>query len=109
MNIEKAIINTLHESEESFRIIAHMIPDILWTALPDGYEDFHNSKFEEYTGLNEEESKGFGWQQALHPDDLNNTLKTWRKCLEKGEPYEIEYRVKNREGIYKWFLARAIP
>jgi PAS domain S-box-containing protein len=86
-----------------------MIPEIIWTALPDGYEDFHNSTFTEYTGLNSEELKGFGWQKTVHPDDLKIVHKVWDECLKKGMNYEIEYRIRNKEGVYKWFLIRATP
>jgi PAS domain S-box-containing protein len=109
MNLVKNKVNLLKESEIHFRFLANMIPEIIWTALPDGYEDFHNSTFTEYTGLNSEELKGFGWQKTVHPDDLKIVHKVWDECLKKGMNYEIEYRISNKEGAYKWFLIRATP
>lgn len=109
MSLEKKGIDIDSETEEHFRLMANKIPDIIWTALPDGFEDFHNTKFSEYTGLSLEESRGFGWHQCIHPDDLHNLRKVWEDCLKSKKPYEIEYRIKNRKGEYKWFLIRAIP
>ena len=52
---------------------------------------------------------GEGWQSAVHPDDLPEVLEHWRRSLDTGEPYEGEYRIRNAEGRYEWFLSRAIP
>jgi len=109
MNYIKNNVSLLEESEIHFRTLANLIPEIIWTALPDGYEDFHNTTFTEYTGLSAEESKGFGWQMAVHPDDLKIIHKDWNESLKKGMNYEIEYRLRNRDGVYKWFLGRATP
>lgn len=107
--MKKKPLNDLQEGEEHLRFMIEMIPDIAWTALPDGYEDFHNSKFEEFTGLSEEEAKGTGWQKAIHPEDISDTLIQWNEALVKGNPYEMQYRLKSHDGIYKWFFVRAIP
>lgn len=109
MRNHKKVLDISQETEEHFRFFANMIPDIVWTALPDGYEDFHNEKFTRYSGLSVEEAEGFGWRKIVHPDDLVNLHKTWEQSLINGEPYELEYRLKNQKGEYKWFLVRAIP
>jgi PAS domain S-box-containing protein len=96
-------------SQEMFHFLAESIPQIVWTALPDGYEDFHNKKLAEYSGLAIEEVDGDGWQQIIHPDDYEPTLATWRECLRTGEPYQVKYRFKRHDGEYRWFLGRALP
>lgn len=97
------------EFEEGFRFMSNMIPDIVWTALPSGYRDFHNIKFTEYTGLSTENAKGEGWKTMVHPEDLFLTESKWQESLITGNPYENEYRFKKHDGTYRWFLIRAIP
>jgi PAS domain S-box-containing protein len=96
-------------SDEMFYFMAESIPQIVWTALPNGYEDFHNKKLLEYTGLNVEEAEGDGWLQIIHPEDYASTLATWQECLRTGEPYQVKYRFKRYDGEYRWFLGRALP
>lgn len=99
----------LRESEERFRFMTNSIPHIVWTARPDGYEDFHNQRLLEYTGLPVEQAEGHGWRQLVHPDDLPQALTIWQNCLELGEPYRVKYRFKRFDGVYRWFLGRALP
>jgi PAS domain S-box-containing protein len=106
---ERRFRERLHESEEQFRFMAESIPQIVWTALPDGYEDFHNRKFEEYTGVKKEDAEGWGWKQIVHPEDLEKTIAIWHNSLKTGEAYEIEYRYRRYDGEYRWFLGRALP
>jgi len=99
----------LSDTEEHFRFIANLIPDIIWTALPNGHRDFYNNKFTEYTGLDTEEAKGQGWEKMIHSDDLYPTITKWEECLQNGNLYENEYRFKRYDGTYRWFLIRAAP
>src|SRR6185369_12116839 len=59
------------------------------------------------TGLSPEQSSGWGWQVALHPDDLPNLMEKWTKMLASGESDEVEARLRRRDGVYRWFLIRA--
>jgi PAS domain S-box-containing protein len=106
---ERRFREKLHESEEQFRFMAESIPQIVWTSLPDGYEDFHNKKFEDYTGIKVEEAKGWGWKKVIHPDDLEHTIAMWQNSLKTGSSHEIEYRYRRFDGEYRWFLSRALP
>jgi PAS domain S-box-containing protein len=63
----------------------------------------------QYTGMTEEESLGNGWQEACHPDDLEEATKLWHQSLDTGYPYSTEYRCRNRDGEYRWMLVRALP
>jgi PAS domain S-box-containing protein len=97
------------ETETQFAVLAESLPQLVWSARPDGYVDYVNRRWREFTGLAPEQSTGEGWQAALHPGDLPDVLEQWRRSLETGEPYEREYRVRNTAGEYEWFLSRAIP
>lgn len=100
----------LRDSEEYLRLLAETIPQLVWITRPDGYHEFYNRRWYEFTGLSMTESEGSGWSTLLHPDDIDRSWKTWKHSLETGEPYEIEYRFKDRAtGEYRWFLARALP
>ena len=85
------------------------IPALAWCNLPDGPNEFLNKPWHEYTGLSAEESHGWGWQTAFHPDDLPPLMEKWMKMLTSGEPDEIEARLRRHDGVYRWFLIRAEP
>ena len=97
-------------SQEHFKFLADNIPVIVWTARPDGALDYYNQRWYDYTGLNFEQTKDWGWQSVIYPDDLENTNNTWRKSVERGELYEMQFRLKSAEnGQYRWYLGHAIP
>src|SRR5207244_2856159 len=75
----------------------------------DGPNEFLNKRWHEYTGLTPEESNGWGWQTAFHPDDLPPLMERWRELLTSGESGEIEARLRRYDGVYRWFLIRVEP
>lgn len=110
--------------EEEYRLIAEAIPQIVWTARPDGYNDYFNQRWFEYTGISQEatyDPANQGWpdypdelhpsgQSALHPEDYAHYTRRWREALRSGKSYEIEYRFRRAsDGMYRWHLGRAIP
>jgi PAS domain S-box-containing protein len=97
------------ETETQFAVLAESLPQLVWSARPDGHIDYVNRRWCEFTRLSSDQSTGEGWRAALHPDDLPGVLEQWRQSLEAGEPYEREYRIRNADGDYEWFLSRAIP
>jgi PAS domain S-box-containing protein len=101
--------NQLQESRDQFRLLADFMPQIVWTAQPDGMVDYYNRKWYEVTG----DKPGQGdqsWIPVLHPEDVGHCLTTWYHSVETGKPYEIEYRFKEAStGHYRWFLGRALP
>ena len=97
------------QGELSFRTVANAVPAFLWTALGDGSVDFMGDQLYEYGGLSEEQGAGWGWKQAVHPDDLAACMERWLQAIKTGERYEIEYRLRRADGAYRWFLARANP
>lgn len=93
-----------------YRNLADTIPQMVWTADPDGYTDYANRHWFDYTGLDHEHTYGFGWLTALHPDDEALALQLWRHCLQTGDVFETEYRFRRGgDGSYRWHLARALP
>jgi PAS domain S-box-containing protein len=99
----------LVESNMRYSAIVEAMPEILFTALPDGKSDFFNQKFYEYTGLSAEEATGFGWFNVLHSDDAEQTATLWRESVETGKPFETDYRFRSLTGEYRWFRGRAVP
>lgn len=100
----------LKESEETFRVLAETIPNLVWTANPDGYVDYYNQKFLDFVGLSIEEIRGWGWKSFIHPEDLESTVVSWTHAIQTGELYQTEYRFKKAEdGKYYWFIGRALP
>jgi PAS domain S-box-containing protein len=100
----------LRASEAQYHSLADFIPGIVWTARPDGWIDFANQFWLDFTGMTLEETQGTGWTAMVHPDDLERVSQLWTKSLQSGEPIEVEYRIKRvADGVYRWFLARAKP
>ena len=100
----------LVQSERTFRLLADAIPQIVWTARPDGWLDYYNQKWFDYTGMTFAQTQGWGWASVLHPDDLQQSLEAWMHAVKTGEIFEIEYRLKQTsDTIYRWHLSRALP
>jgi len=99
----------LKESENRFRSILDALPQIAWTMSLDGGVDFYNQKWYEYTGLNFEDSKGWGWQQVIHPDDIQYGLASINSIINSMEPGEFEIRQRGRDDVYRWHLVRIKP
>lgn len=97
-------------SERRFRTLTDAIPQLVWATDAGGAHVYFNRRWYEFTGLTEEESRGFGFAEALHPEDRERTLRRWESAWRDGEPYEIEYRFYSRpRDEYRWFLTRAVP
>lgn len=98
------------KDELYFRTLAESLPEIIWTANPDGMDDFFSQKWSDYTGLTQEQSFGAGWVAAIHHDDIDPLMAKWKIALKTGEPYEVEYRFRRgSDGVFRWFLGRANP
>jgi diguanylate cyclase (GGDEF)-like protein/PAS domain S-box-containing protein len=106
---QKGGLNAARERELYFQTMAEAVPEIIWTADPDGMDDFFNQKCFDYTGLPLDQLKGLGWQKIIHPDDLDGCASRWKDALHTGDPYDVEYRLRGKDGTYRWFLGRANP
>ncbi|ESR26749.1 sensor histidine kinase [Lutibaculum baratangense] len=99
----------LRMNEARFRAIADSMPQMLWSTQPDGFHDYFNRRWYEYTGVQPGSTDGVGWNDMFHPDDRDRAWEIWRRSLETGEDYEIEYRLRRQDGAYRWVLGRARP
>ena len=99
----------LRASERNLSLNINAIPTPLASARPDGYADFHNKSFLDYTGLSAEQAQGSGWAVVIHPEDAEGLLEVWRSSLLSGAPLEAETRMRRFDGVYRWFLCRANP
>ncbi|HEY1262100.1 MAG TPA: response regulator [Terriglobales bacterium] len=83
-------------------------PDIIFSSRGDGSRDYLSNRFYEYTGADFGGGEGFGWMSYLHPEDARDVQVRWDQAT-RGEKYEAEYRIRDRDGEYRWFRARAVP
>ncbi|SFG87513.1 PAS domain S-box-containing protein [Duganella sp. CF458] len=109
ITVRKLAERTVRDSEERFRSIADAIPQIVWSARPDGFLDYFNHQLTDYVGLDQDQFRGDAWVTLLHPDDVPGMTASWQQSLATGEPYQAEYRLRHRSGEYRWTLARARP
>src|ERR1700756_659715 len=105
----RSAFEEIRNSEAKLRKIIDTIPTHAWCTLPDGTGIFWNRRWLEYTGLSLEVLRGWGWQKAIHPEDLKKITDKWLGDLAAGQPREVEGRLRRFDGVYRWFLFRAEP
>ena len=98
---------SLAASEARLHAITNSIEQMVWSTLPDGFHDFYNDRWYEFTGVPPGSTDGEGWNDIFHPDDQERAWSVWRDSLATGEAYHIEYRLRHRSGQYRWVLGRA--
>lgn len=99
----------LRESEERFRFLAEMIPSIVWTAAPDGTLTYANRRWFDYSGMSPEQDPRGRSELALHPDDYERCMVAWAEAVRTGKDFQIEVRNRRHDGVYRWFMTRAVP
>jgi diguanylate cyclase (GGDEF)-like protein/PAS domain S-box-containing protein len=110
LSAQKAVAEAAGKGEQYFRTMADGIPQIIWTAPPSGELDFYNGRWSDYTGKNPSQSGDWGWEEIVHPDDLQACKQKWQQALQTGEAFDIEYRLRRiSDGQYRWHLGRAVP
>jgi hypothetical protein len=105
----KQVEEAVRESEARFRQIADAMPQIVYTCGADGMANYINQRGQEYLGVSLEQSVGSTWREALHPDDRERTGQQWAEAVKTERPFEIEYRLRRKDGQYRWLLSRAVP
>jgi two-component system CheB/CheR fusion protein len=100
---------SLRESEKRFRTLADAIPQLAWTAQPDGHIFWYNQRWYDYTGVSFEQMEGWGWQNVHDPLVLPRVMDKWRESLATGEPFDMEFPLRGADGSYRWFLTRVLP
>jgi PAS domain S-box-containing protein len=96
-------------AEQEIRLIVDTVPALLARYRPDGFMDFRNKQWREYTGLSEDNLGGRRWGSALHPDDEKLVEREWREHIATGEPFELEQRLRQAHGEYRWHRVRRVP
>jgi PAS domain S-box-containing protein len=99
----------LRKSEARYRSYIEVTEQLGWTTNADGEVVEDIPSWRKFTGQSEEETKGWGWSNALHPDDLEPTARVWRDAVARKSNYEVEYRIRRYDGVYRDFLARGVP
>lgn len=99
----------LAQRNQELDAIVQTAPDIIFSRQPDGGREYISSRFYEYTGAPPNSAIGFGWLEYVHPDDKEQSAAHWMRCVQSGEMYESEYRLRGVDSNYRWFRARAVP
>ncbi|WP_100899596.1 PAS domain-containing protein [Nostoc flagelliforme] len=105
----KQVEEALRQSEERYRCLAELIPQLVWTANPEGALLDVNQRWLEFTGLTLEQSHTIGWKEVVHPEDVIIMAQQWSKAVQQGTSYQAEGRMRQADGVYRWHLHQAIP
>ena len=99
----------LQEREEQFRTLANSIPQLAWMANSDGHVVWYNERWYDYTGTRPEQMEGEDWQRVYDPDTLPEVLERWKQSVRTGEPFDMTFRLKGADGVFRPFLTRVMP
>jgi PAS domain S-box-containing protein len=99
----------LRDSDRMFRTLADSIPQLAWMTRPDGYIEWYNKRWYEYTVTTPEQMEGWGWQSVHDPAELPRVLKNWKAALAAGTPWEDTFPLRRHDGQMRWHLSRAVP
>ncbi len=99
----------LRRSEQDFRLLANVIPQLVWTCDESGRCDFLSDRWLQFTGTTLEQNLGYGWLDCLHPDDRESTAAAWAQSVARRNLFETSFRIRRADGQYRWFLTRAVP
>jgi two-component system sensor histidine kinase/response regulator len=99
----------LRESEQRWRSLTEALPQLVWTATPDGACDYFSTQWTQFTGIPESHLLGWQWMETLHPDDREATRHLWTESVAGRSDYDVEYRVRRLDGEYRWFKTRGLP
>src|SRR4051794_12474774 len=106
---QKQAEEKLRESEQRWRGLTEALPQLVWSATPDGACDYFSTQWTEHTGVPETELLGWRWLATLHPDDREPSRRLWTDSVAGRGPYDVEYRVRRRDGVYRWYKTRGTP
>ncbi|MEH2415941.1 PAS domain-containing protein [Nostoc sp.] len=104
----KQVEEALRQSEERYRCLAELIPQLVWTANPEGALLDVNQRWLEFTGLTPEQSQIIGWKEVVHPEDVIILTQRWSEAVQQGTSYQAEARMRRADGVYRWHLHQAI-
>ncbi|WP_340054581.1 PAS domain-containing protein, partial [Pseudomonas sp. JAI120] len=90
-------------------MLADTMPQMVWSTRADGFHDYYNARWYEFTGMPVGSTDGAEWNGMFHPEDQDRAWTIWQHSLATGAPYQIEYRLRRADGQYRWTLGRALP
>lgn len=96
-----------HEAEARRKFLIESIPVQVWTSTREGQLDFVSERVVSYFQRTAEQMLGDGWLGVIHPEDVADCVARWTRSLTTGDPYEVEFRLRRADGMYRWHLARA--
>ena len=99
----------VQRESRKLRDVIETIPAYVWSALPDGSVDFINRRWLEFSGFSLDQALGWGWADAMHPEDRGRLDEAWRAALASGDAMEAEARMRSADGEYRWLLFRSVP
>ncbi len=99
----------LRQQEAGFHQLADAMPQLVWTAGPDGKVKYYNVRYKEYSGISQNSDGTYDTSPVLHEDDMDSTHEAWRRAVRTGENYQMEHRIRRVDGKYYWHLSRATP
>jgi PAS domain S-box-containing protein len=102
-------LEQLRESRARFKTLTESLPQMIWTCLRDGYCDYLSRQWLDYTGRSEAQQLGAGWLEQVHPDDRVKVRMEWARVVGTGDTYDIMFRIRRFDGVYRWFKTRAVP
>ncbi|MEP7117171.1 MAG: ATP-binding protein [Acidobacteriota bacterium] len=105
----EALTSRLQESEAQFHLLAESIPQLAWATRPDGHIDWYNQRWYDYTGTTLEQMQGWGWKSVHDPDRVDEVVTRWQDALASGAPFEMNFALRGRDGVFRWHLTRAVP
>jgi PAS domain S-box-containing protein len=106
-SVESTVLKNPDKSR--FRKLFDVMPQLGWTALPDGYIDWYNDEWYEYTGTTFEQMRGWGWESVHSPEHLPAVKEQWLHSIRTGMPFEMKFPLRGKDGVYQWFLTRVRP
>ncbi len=99
----------LREAEDHYHHLVELNPHIPWTTDADGLNEDLSPAWERLTGMPPHEARDRGWMRALHPDDIAGTCAASQRSAATGEPFDVEYRLRDASGNYRWMRSRGFP
>ncbi len=106
----KRLEEALKESEEHYRALVEVSPQMIWMTGADGAAVYFNQHTLDYCGLNMQQALGDGWLEAVHPDQRERVRDNWQRTIHTGEDYHAEFLARRAgDGAYHWHMARALP
>ena len=109
MTERKAAERAMQESEQRWRSLTQMLPQLIWTATPDGTLDYFSPQVLEFSGKSTEELVNAGWHNVIPPDELGAVVERWKTAVSQIANYDFEHRIRRHDGVDRWFKVLAVP